>query len=207
MTTEILANKHNEESLQDNNVFRFKFNDELSSYMAEFARIHKNESRNDFKENFDLWFNENNKIIHNEQSRLNNIGFNDDIKTKIFRSIKYYYVKKNAIPNNPKQRNNKYMQLNKDFINNTYDFIIRNCISQNISPKKSYDHFTVSLADSINNESSRLMNIYNVSIEEAHEKIKKNFKNIFFQINYKKKQNKQNEECCIDIDIVDKNNI
>tara|TARA_B100001063_G_scaffold231974_2_gene246592 strand:- start:355 stop:978 length:624 start_codon:yes stop_codon:yes gene_type:complete len=204
-TIQSLANKHNEELLQNNNVFRFKFNDELCSYMAEFARIHKNEARNDFKENFDLWFNENNEIIHNEQSRLSNIGFNDNIKTKIFRSIKYYYAKKNAIPNNPKQRNNKYMQLNKDFINNTSDFIIRNCISQNISPKKSYETFTISLADSIDIESSRLINTYNVSIEEAHEKIKKNFKNIFFQISYKKKQNKQNEECIIDTDI-DKNN-
>ena len=55
MTTITNTNMTNN-NLINTNVFRFKFDEQLSSDMQEFARIHKHDSRVDFKENFEESF-------------------------------------------------------------------------------------------------------------------------------------------------------
>lgn len=77
--------------------FRFKFGPIISDSMQEFARIHRHDSRVNFRDNFDNWYQKNSELISREENRIENMGYTDDIKVKMFRSIKYYYIKKNRM--------------------------------------------------------------------------------------------------------------
>ena len=77
--------------------FMFKFGPIISDSMQEFARIHKHDSRVNFRDNFDNWYQKNSELISREENRIENMGYTDDIKVKMFRSIKYYYIKKNRM--------------------------------------------------------------------------------------------------------------
>ncbi len=173
------------------NIFRYKFDNHISDMMCEFARIHRLDSRNDFKENFEEWFVANNEIIEREKVRLDVIGCSDNIHTKLFRSIKYYYAKKKNAPSKTKtgtekKRPDKYIQHTKEFKDNVATFIKDRCfIECGQSPKKGYELFLVD-SDAcawIDKERARLQESCGISTEDAVIKIKKTFKNSYFQIN------------------------
>lgn len=186
-----MNNNMNTNQQINNNVFRFKFDDQLSTIMQEFARIHKHDSRVDFKENFEEWYNSNEESIAREQRRLTEIGFNDDIKNKVFRSIKYYYVKRTPNENTTSQkiRPDKYVQHSREFANISISYINDKCIPESKSPHKSYIDFIQDHEDDINLEINRLMENNNLSNDDAKSKIKKTFKNHYFQLNKKTKNN------------------
>tara|TARA_Y100000816_G_C26050374_1_gene550665 strand:+ start:51 stop:659 length:609 start_codon:yes stop_codon:yes gene_type:complete len=195
MTTITNTNMTNN-NLINTNVFRFKFDEQLSSDMQEFARIHKHDSRVDFKENFEEWYNSNEESITREQRRLQEIGFNDDIKIKLFRSIKYYYVKRTPTQNNnetSKNRPEKYVQHTREFAAISTSYISEKCIVQSKSPHNSYKDFCEDHEHDINNEINNLMEKYDLSNENATLKIKKTFKNHYFQLNKKTKNNNHND--------------
>ena len=175
------------------NVFRFKFDEQLTTIMQEFARVHKHDSRVDFKENFEDWFKSNEESIAREQRRLAEIGFNDDIKNKVFRSIKYYYVKISPNENTSQRiRPDKYVQHSREFANISISYINDKCIPQSKSPHNSYIDFIQDHEDDINLEINRLMENNNLSNDDAKSKIKKTFKNHYFQLNKKIKNNDNN---------------
>lgn len=218
------------------NTFRFKFDPEISDSMQEFARIHRLDSRVDFKDNFDKWFQKNTELISREETRIENMGYTDDIRVKLFRSIKYYYVKKprsrmsgagviEAIeviatteateatevteateatvvneateatvvteatasapaPGSGKGRPDKYIQHQREFKLAVNEYILQTCKPTGKSPKDGYASFVTDCAAIIQDETTALVEKFNLSTENAGLKIKKTFKNQHFQ-NYK----------------------
>jgi len=168
------------------NVFRFKFYQDLTDEMQNFARIHKHDSRLDFKENFDEWFNNNSELINREKFRLDSIGYEDDIKVKLFRSIKYYYVKKSPTKSPEKAtRSVKYVQHQREFTQIITTYISSECIPLKKSPKDSYKSFLERFNNEISTEINNLNEKFNISKEDSENKIKKTFKNQYFQLNKK----------------------
>lgn len=171
----------------DQNIFRFKFEQDLTHEMQNFARIHKHDSRIEFKENFDDWFNNNSELINREKFRLDSIGYDDDIKVKLFRSIKYYYVKKSPTKTTEKAtRPMKYVQHQKEFTQNITNYISNECIPFKKSPKDSYKSFLEGFENEIKSEVNILNENFNLSKEDSENKIKKTFKNQYFQLNKNK---------------------
>lgn len=85
--------------------FRFNIlNSNLNEEMIEFAHFHKHTNSSLFKESFDAWCKSGSiaSLIHEEEKRLFNENYNfhkNNIYTKIFKSIKYYHIKRlTAIP-------------------------------------------------------------------------------------------------------------
>jgi hypothetical protein len=173
--------------IDQQNIFRFKFDHDLTNEMQHFAKIHKHDSRLDFKENFDDWFNNNSELINREKNRLDSIGYDDDIKVKLFRSIKYYYVKKSPTKIQVRAtRSVKYLQHQKEFTQNITSYISTECIPIKKSPKDSYQSFIERFNNEISTEINNLNEKFSLSKEHAENKIKKTFKNQYFQLNKNK---------------------
>lgn len=77
-------------------VFRFKLCEELIEYMEDFAYLHKDDDRNDFKEAWNTWKSTDKicSLIESENERLSGLGYRGDLEKKIYTSVRYYYRKK-----------------------------------------------------------------------------------------------------------------
>ena len=167
-----------------NNVFRFKFSDIIIEHMKEFARIHKFDERNDFKEAWDLWTQTNADIITDESKRLTNIGFTGDINDKMYKSVRYYYRKKSNIKHEPKQRR-KYTSIGKDVLV-IIDRHITNNIEQNedFKPSEGFSDFIKNNTEVIEPTFGKLEG-EGLGKEEIDNKFKKTYKNRYFIIKNK----------------------
>lgn len=81
-------------------ICRYDFAPEMENKLREFARIHQYDERKQLKENWQKWQNQEDNCIAiaEETSRLMNLGYKGDVIMKMFTSIRYYYMKKNARP-------------------------------------------------------------------------------------------------------------
>lgn len=77
-------------------IHRFKCSDELNKEIMEFSDIHKFDSKENLIEQFDSWVKETTicELIKKEEDFLKVNSYDGDIHMKIFKSIKYYYIKK-----------------------------------------------------------------------------------------------------------------
>ena len=74
---------------------RYDFSKEIEHILREFAKTHQTSERKYTKQEWIKWTEENAQIIKEEEERLKKCGYEGDVKTKMFTSIKYYYMKKN----------------------------------------------------------------------------------------------------------------
>ena len=75
-------------------IHRFKCSPELNQEIMNFSEIHKFDIDETLQEHFALWLEENKDLITRESEFLKRHEYDDPIETKIFKSIKYYYIKK-----------------------------------------------------------------------------------------------------------------
>ena len=91
--------------------YRFKFSKEFLAEMLEFARIHKFDDSTAFKENWEIWINENKQIIKKEEDRLKDAGYQGDTKVKMYKSARYYFKNKSNEKTKARKRR-QYVGLN-----------------------------------------------------------------------------------------------
>lgn len=77
-------------------IHRFKCSKELNDEIIQFAQVHKFDTNETLKEQWETWMKTEtiSNIIENERSYLNRYHYGSNIDVKIFKSIKYYYIKK-----------------------------------------------------------------------------------------------------------------
>lgn len=73
---------------------RYDFTKEIEYKLREFAKIHENSERKQTKQEWIKWTEQHDESIKEEEERLKKYGYEGDVKTKMFTSIKYYYMKK-----------------------------------------------------------------------------------------------------------------
>ena len=169
---------------QNSKTYRFNFSNDFIQVLHDFSKIHQYESRIDFKESFGTWVTENQDIIDNEVLYLETKGYVGDIKSKIYKSARYYFRTKPTLP--PTQK--PVAQIRKKYIGNSNGFIL--LIDQHvlrfptIKPEISFNTFlelySVELTEEIN-----LLQQYSEFTELTKDeiittKIKKTFKNRYF---------------------------
>lgn len=87
-------------------IHRFKCKSkELSDSIKYFSDIHKSDDSENLIHYFEKWKHENKDLINNEKEYLLRHNYEYDIDEKIFKSIKYYYIKKynNSLNKNVKK--------------------------------------------------------------------------------------------------------
>jgi hypothetical protein len=95
--------------------YRYDFSEEIECKLREFAKTHENSERKYTKQEWIKWTEEHADSIKEEETRLKKCGYEGDVKTKMFTSIKYYYIKKNKKETKEtketKQKRKKYVSL------------------------------------------------------------------------------------------------
>ena len=167
-----------------NKVFRFKFSDIILDHMKEFARIHKFDERNDFKEAWESWTKINADMITEESKRLTDLGFTGDINDKMYKSVRYYYRKKSNAKQEPKQRR-KYTSIGKDILT-IIDRHITNGIeeNENFKPSDGFSDFIKNNTEIITPTFDKLGG-EGLEKEQIDNKFKKTYKNRYFIIKNK----------------------
>ena len=98
--------------------YRYDFSKEIECKLREFAKNHENSERKYTKQEWIKWTEQNEELIKEEESRLKKCGYEGEIKTKMFTSIKYYYMKKNkkGIKEQEENKENKEKTTRKKYI-------------------------------------------------------------------------------------------
>ena len=153
-------------------IHRFKCSESLNKEIVEFSDIHKFDSKENLIEQFDSWTKEIliSELIEKEKEFLRDNSYEGDIHMKIFKSIKYYYIKK-FLDDEVKERKQKRKPtyFPKEFLTLIYTDIEHNFeINRLFKPAETYIVF-----------------LKQNNIEDS-ESIKKCYKNIYYQIKNKK---------------------
>lgn len=167
-------------------IYRFKFSTDICNSITDFAKLHQFDDRATYKEAWQLWCTDNDNLICDENERLQRLGYNHDIVNKLYRSSRYYYRCKkdndetSSLQEKPKRT---YINLSKDTLN-----IIKEHLNENknnevkFSPSQGYNIFCENYKETIDKEAAYLENTFSISNDEATKKIKKTYKNKYFQI-------------------------
>jgi hypothetical protein len=136
--------------------FHFGFSEEIAERFTYFATLHRYDDRKTFKESWNSWIMETDvaEAIANETATLEQQGYQGDILDKMFKSVRYYYRKKPAVPTAPKQRK-AYVSLSVDILEkidkHVLEIILQHTSSEtnvcDISPAKAFDEYRKTLVD------------------------------------------------------------
>ena len=164
-----------------NNVFkmaihRFKSSDELNKEIIHFSDIHKFDTKENLIEQFDSWIKE--KLIYDlikkEEDFLQINSYEGDIHMKIFKSIKYYYIKKFREEKKDEKEEKKNERKSPSYFPKEFLTLVYLDIEHNFDTNRSFkpaDTYKLFL------EKNKLEDTYS---------IKKCYKNIYYQIKNKK---------------------
>ena len=164
------------------NVYRFKLSDSILDKMKYFGKLHQFDDRKDFKEAYDEWFIAEKEDIDRELRRLQQWGYDGDLKKKMYRSIRYYFNKKNQTLVSEMKKDTKTEQVKRPY--RRLPIEIQSRISNKLS--NAYDDKPSELFEKFVQENP---DIFENCSEEDKVRIKKSFKNIHF--NFKPKDNIQ----------------
>lgn len=180
----------------ESRIYRFKVqNAELFSAMKEFAGSHKFESKEVLKESFESWYEseEISSMIESEENYLtrHHYDFNhNNMKSKIFKSIKYYFIK-NMLKSmnlgedqNQRNKNNKKsrdsFKFSKTFIECAKTHLKSSICKHDFKPNTSFQEFLEQYNDVIQTEKSRIDEINNENGKDFDAKLKKMYKNQYY---------------------------
>lgn len=167
--------------------FRFKFSESVITEISEFARIHRYDSKYDFKEAWKQWVGENSRLILAENERLSSMGFDGDVVKKMYVSARYYFKNKSDVEEEPKKRR-KYVTIDKTYIK-LIDGYINNAITKgdddDYKPANCFQDFIQENAEKTTELVRKLANDDNLETADIITKIKKTFKNRYFVLTNK----------------------
>uniref|UniRef100_A0A6C0KNT2 Uncharacterized protein n=1 Tax=viral metagenome TaxID=1070528 RepID=A0A6C0KNT2_9ZZZZ len=170
--------------LQVNSIYRFKFTDLFMKDLYNFSKIHQYDERNDFKEAWKIWLEENDEAVDKELERLLRLGYHGDVLNKMFKSARYYFRKKTTDKKEPKERR-QYSSLNKELLNEMDKHIEENKCKENYAPKNGFIDFCLKNELILKEGISRMFEQGIKDKELIQNKIKKTYKNRYFMITNK----------------------
>ena len=171
-----------------NSIYRFKIKTpELYNSIIEFSKCNRHKNNEDIKTSFLNWYNSADikQLVSNEENILikNNYDLNKTpLQDKIYKSIKYYHIKKlndSGKFKNKKMNKGTNITFSKDFISVVQQHI--NNTTTNTKPSDMFDSFVTSNQELIMIE-SRNSNKSDLTDDEFNYKLKKMFKNQYFML-------------------------
>jgi hypothetical protein len=166
-------------------IHRFKCSKELNDEIIQFSQIHKFDSTDVLEEQWETWMKSDKMvdIVENEKSYLQRHNYNAEIDVKIFKSIKYYYIKKFLKPEEKKEPITRFVNrlpvelkqlIQQDVLKNFEE-------DESFKPADTYELFKQTLSPEMSQ-----------SVPEAA--IKKCYKNQYYQLKHKKYASTLNAE-------------
>ena len=165
-------------------IFRYKFTEAFMSILYIFSKIHQYDERNDFKEAWTVWIEENIDDIKIESQRLTELGYKGDSLDKMFKSARYYFRKKSIIKVEPKKRG-EYISLDSVLLNAMDRHISENIYKKDYQPKIGFVEFSTANIEILKASITKICYKGVTDIKIIQEKIKKTYKNRYFIIKTK----------------------
>ena len=173
-------------------ILRFKLSDNVMESINQFAIKNKSLDRKMYKEEWNKWMELNERIVNEEIKRMNNLGYNECVKDKMFKAGRYYFRKKapqamkahahEEQAHEEQAYKRQYIKLTSDMLDSIDSHIKRNIMNKDYTPANGHKQFCLNNIDILREEKKRIdMN----NIDEFLEKIKKTYKNRYFIINKK----------------------
>jgi len=163
-------------------IYRFKFDDSIVQLLFQFAKIHQYDERQDYKEAWSSFLDENQEQLAREATRLKTNGYEGDCYDKMYKSARYYFRKKSISKNEPKTRR-KYISTDRDLLDSMDQHIIINMRNNvEFKPSEGYDNFVTTNQDMIKSEIERIVEAGFTNPKGIIKKIKKTYKNRYFLI-------------------------
>ena len=159
--------------------YRYKFSDVILEEMTKFAKIHSADTKELFKDAWNIWKEDQKPLIERELHRLQGEGYDGNIHDKIYRSIRYYFCKKSNKKQEPKKRR-AYISINKEILDKMDNHIKTSVLDKTFKPSIAYNEFIESNNKILENELDTLMKRHNVSKDLLREKLLKTYKNRYF---------------------------
>jgi hypothetical protein len=170
---------NDEHILLPNLIYRFKFTEEFMEVLYEFSKIHQYDERKDFKEAWKIWVEENETIINQETTRLNDLGYKGDILDKMFKSARYYFRKKSSEKKQPIQRR-PYISVTRELLDAMDSHIKKNIFDKDYQPKTGFISFCRTNEIVLKETLVKIFEQGVTDSEVIQEKIKKTYKNRYF---------------------------
>ena len=175
-----------------NNIYRYKFSPEITNLISDFSKLHQFDSRNDFKEAWEIFYNGNSEIILQEKKRLEDLNFRGNFHDKLFKSARYYFRQKALLGNNENKTEIKkeeksdkkrdYITLSTLIIDLMDEHIKNNINLPEYKPSTGYSNFCDINLDTIKREIEILITENeNIDDDSISKKIKKAYKNRYYQ--------------------------
>ena len=157
-------------------IFRFKFTPQFQEKLVGFSKIHKFDDAPIFRENWNEWLEENKASVMQETRSLENLGYRGDVKTKMYKSVRYYYKDKSEKKVEPKKRR-VYISLERDILDSIDSHIDKNKISK---PAVAYLNFINTADKELLNKTRIILMSSGLDKDQTEQKLKKTYKNRFF---------------------------
>ena len=179
-STEIELNKSNDSTLP---IYRYKFTDTVVNILTEFGKTHQYDPRKVYKEAWEMFISDNEETLQREARRLYELGYEGDCYDKMYKSARYYFRKKSLTKKEPKLRR-KYISCDRDVLDAMDEHINNGIKNQgnNFKPSDGYDDFIKNNQDMILEEITRMIESGFTDKTSIIKKIKKTYKNRYFQI-------------------------
>lgn len=160
-------------------VFRFKFEQSVVDEVMRFAKMHQYDDRHEYKDAWKTWCLDNSDMLEVEAKRLEALGYEGDVYDKLFKSGRYYFRTKRLDKTEPAERK-KYVGLGRDTLR-AMDSFVDNAATTGMSPADAFSAFCVENTDVLKSEITALLNNSELSDDDVRDKLKKTFKNRYFQ--------------------------
>ena len=160
--------------------FRFKFTQEFAEQLFAFAQLHRFDNRHDFKEAWTKWTTDLSNIIEAETKYLQDNGYTGSVADKMYKSARYYFRKKKTEKTEPKKRR-RYVSVDTEVITLMDEHITDWCRRKDFKPATAFSHFCENNRNHLEAEVLRLYSEENLPEEDIPTKLKKTYKNRYFQ--------------------------
>jgi hypothetical protein len=165
-------------------IYRYNFTDEFKQSIKYFSTKHKDDSFVDFKIYFERWCDEYKTQIEDEYKILLRNGYEGDVMDKIFKSARYYFVKKSNSKKPEKKERKKYTCKNSKFLKLVKDHI-NNIKEDHMKPSEAYNNFAEKHGVIIEDFVKSLISDDTYDKKAAKAKVKKIYKNKYFVLTRK----------------------
>ena len=159
--------------------YRFNFSCAFKQRLIEFSNKHKNDDLETFKDNYELWYKTNKLMIEDERIMLQRFGFNGNMERKIFKSIRYYFMKRVCEKKSKPKERQKYICKDNAFLSSVKEHI-DSVVKQKLKPSVAYEYFSEKCKDELGRMKEKLINEFSYEEKDAMNKIKKIYKNKYF---------------------------
>ena len=170
--------------MEDTRVFRFKFAESVVEEIHNFAQIHRDDERVQFKEAWKEWVSENQALINNEKQRLTNLNYDGDVEDKMFKSARYYFRKKSTVKKEPVERR-MYVSVGKEILQIIDRHIETNRIADGFTPANGFNEFCSQNEELLSDWIETLHLEAKFDGKEIQDKIKKTYKNRYYVLKNK----------------------